>query len=114
MAQIFVAVLGASSFSFARAAWTQALADWIDAHVRAFEAIGGVPQLLVPDNTKTAVIKACLYDPLVNRTYSEMATHYETAILPARLRIPTQSCQAGIASDRSGLTQGWLGRALCR
>ncbi|MBM3564349.1 MAG: IS21 family transposase [Alphaproteobacteria bacterium] len=88
MAQIFVAVLGASSFTFARATWTQALPDWIDAHVHALEAIGGVPQLLVPDNTKTAVIKACLYDPLVNRTYAEMAAHYETAILPARPRKP--------------------------
>jgi transposase len=88
MAQIFVAVLGASSFTFARAGWTQALPDWIDAHVQAFEAIGGVPHLLVPDNTKTAVIKACLYDPQVNRTYAEMATHYGTAILPARPRRP--------------------------
>jgi len=88
MAQIFVAVLGASSFTFAWASWTQALPDWIDAHVRALEAIGGVPQLLVPDNTKTAVIKACLYDPQVNRTYAEMAAHYETAILPARPRRP--------------------------
>src|SRR6202049_404239 len=88
MAQIFVAVLGASSFTFAHASWTQALPDWIDAHVRALEAIGGVPQLLVPDNTKTAVIKACLYDPQVNRTYAEMAAHYDTAILPARPRRP--------------------------
>ena len=87
-AQIFVAVLGASSFTFAHASWTQALPDWIDAHVRAFEAIGGVPHLLVPDNTKTAVIKACLYDPQVNRTYAEMAAHYDTAILPARPRRP--------------------------
>ena len=87
-AQIFVAVLGASSFTFAQASWTQALPDWIDAHVHALEAIGGVPHLLVPDNTKTAVIKACLYDPEVNRTYAEMATHYDTAILPARPRRP--------------------------
>jgi transposase len=83
-AQVFVAVLGASSFTFAWASWTQALPDWIDAHVRAFSAIGGAPELLVPDNTKTAVIKACFYDPDVNRTYTEMATHYSTAILPAR------------------------------
>jgi len=87
-AQIFVAVLGASSFTFAHASWTQTLPDWIDAHVHAFEAIGGVPHLLVPDNTKTAVIKACLYDPQVNRTYAEMASHYDTAILPARPRRP--------------------------
>src|SRR6267154_414583 len=59
-AQIFVAVLGASSFTFAHASWTQALPDWIGAHIRALEVIGGVPHLLVPDNTKTAVIKACL------------------------------------------------------
>ena len=87
-AQIFVAVLGASSFTFARATWTQTLPDWIDAHVHAFSAIGGAPQLLVPDNTKTAVIKACLYEPQLNRTYVEMATHYGVAILPARPRRP--------------------------
>jgi transposase len=87
-AQIFVAVLGASSFTFAHASWTQALPDWIDAHVRALETIGGVPALLVPDNTKTAVIKACLYDPQVNRTYADMAAHYGTAVLPARPKKP--------------------------
>ena len=88
MAQIFVAVLGASSFTFAKATWTQALPDWIDAHVRAFEAIGGVPELVVPDNAKTAIVKASFYDPEVNRTYAEMAAHYGTAILPARPRKP--------------------------
>src|ERR1700680_775067 len=87
-AQIFVAVLGASNFTYAEASWTQALADWIGAHTRAFEAIGGVPNLLVPDNTKVAVIKACLYEPQVNRTYAEMAAHYGTAVLPARPRRP--------------------------
>ena len=78
-AQIFVAVMGASNFTYAEATWTQALADWIGAHTRAFEAIGGVPRLLVPDNAKIAVIKACLYEPQVNRTYAEMAAHYGTA-----------------------------------
>jgi transposase len=87
-AQIFVAVLGASSFTFARASWTQTLPDFIDCHVRAFEAIGGVVHLLVPDNTKTAVIKACLYEPVVNRSYTDMAHHYGTAVLPARPRRP--------------------------
>jgi len=60
-AQIFVAVLGASSFTYAEASWTQGLGDWIGAHTRAFAAIGGAPQLIVPDNAKVAVIKACLY-----------------------------------------------------
>jgi transposase len=62
-AQIFVAVLGASSFIHAEATWTQTLTDWIGTHTRALAAIGGVPKLLVPDNTKVAVIKACFYDP---------------------------------------------------
>jgi transposase len=83
-AQIFVAVLGASNFTYAEATWTQGLADWIGAHTHAFAAIDGVPRLVMPDNTKVAVIKACLYDPQINRTYAEMAAHYDTAILPAR------------------------------
>ncbi len=87
-AQIFVAVMGASSFTYAEATWTQGLADWISAHTRAFQAISGVPHLIVPDNTKVAVIKACLYDPQINRTYADMALHYDTAILPARPRRP--------------------------
>ena len=88
MAQIFGVVLWASSFTFAKATWTQALPDWIDAHVRAFEAIGGVPELIVPDNAKTAIVKASFCDPQLNRTYAEMAAHYGTAILPARPRKP--------------------------
>jgi transposase len=71
--------MGASNFTYAEASWTQALADWIGAHTRAFAALGGVPKLLVPDNTKVAVIKACLYEPQVNRTYAEMAAHYGAA-----------------------------------
>ena len=97
-AWIFVAVLGASNFTYAEATWTQGLADWIGAHTRALEAIGGVPRLIVPDNTKTAVIKACLYEPSVNRTYTEMAAHYDTAILPARPRKPRDKAkvEAGV------------------
>jgi transposase len=60
---------------------------------RAFEAIGGVPALLVPDNTKVAVIKACLYDPQINRSYADMAAHYDTAILPARPRRPRDKAE---------------------
>ncbi len=96
-AQIFVAVLGASNFTYAEASWTQALGDWIGAHTRAFAALGGVPNLLVPDNTKVAVIKACLYEPQVNRTYAEMAAHYDTAILPARPRRPRDKAKVEAA-----------------
>ncbi|HZB91982.1 MAG TPA: IS21 family transposase [Stellaceae bacterium] len=96
-AWIFVAVLGASNFTYAEATWTQRLADWIGAHTRALEAIGGVPRLIVPDNTKTAVIKACLYDPQVNRTYAEMAAHYDTAVLPTRPRKPRDKAKVEAA-----------------
>jgi transposase len=96
-AQIFVAVMGASNFTYAEASWTQALGDWIGAHTRAFAAIGGVPQLLVPDNTKVAIIKACRYEPQVNRTYAEMAVHYDTAILPARPRRPRDKAKVEAA-----------------
>ena len=65
--------MGASSFSYVEATWTQTLGDWIGAHTRALAAIGSVPRLIVPDNAKVAVIKACLYEPQVNRTYAEMA-----------------------------------------
>ena len=83
-AQVFVAVTGASNYLFAEATWTQGLADWITAHTHAFEYIGGVPNLVVPDNSKVAVIKACLYEPQMHRTYADMASHYRVAILPER------------------------------
>jgi transposase len=104
-AQIFVAVLGASSFSYAQATWTQGLADWLAAHSGAIEAIGGCPKLLVPDNAKVAVIKACLYDPQVNRSYGEMAAHYDMAILPARPRKPRDKAkvEAGVL-----IVERWL------
>jgi transposase len=96
-AQIFVAVLGASNFTYVEATWTQGLSDWIGAHTRAFAAIGGVPRLLVPDNAKVAVIKACLYEPQVNRTYAEMAAHYSTAVLPTRPHRPRDKAKVEVA-----------------
>ena len=83
-AQIFVAVLGASSYSYAEATWTQGLPDFIASHQRAFQFFGGVPALLVPDNLRSAVRTPCRYAPEPNETYLEMARHYGTAILPAR------------------------------
>ena len=62
-AQVFVAVLGASSYTYVEATWSQSLPDWIGAHVRAFTFFGGLPQIVVPDNLKSAVTKACRYDP---------------------------------------------------
>jgi transposase len=83
-AQLFVAALGASSLTYAEATWTQGLSDWIGSHTRAFAFIGGVPAMVVSDNLRSGVTKACFYEPAVNRTYAEMAAHYNTAIVPAR------------------------------
>lgn len=87
-AQIFVAVLGASSYTYVEATWTQSLPDWIGAHVRAFQFLGGVPEILVPDNLRSGVTQAHRYEPDLNPTYHEMATHYGVAVIPARARKP--------------------------
>ena len=83
-AHVFVAVMGGSSLSFACASWTETLPDWIDAHVQAFGYFGGAARLLVPDNPRVAVIKACFYDPQINRTYADMAAHYTVGPLIRR------------------------------
>jgi transposase len=84
MAQIFVAVLGASNYSYVDASWSQDLHSWINSHVRALEFMKGVPQCLVPDNLKSGVTKADAFDPFVNKTYQSLARHYQCAIRPAR------------------------------
>lgn len=83
-AYLFVAVLPASSYPFVYAYRDTKMANWIDGHVRAYEYFGGVPRITIPDNTKTAVIKPDRVEPLLNKSYQEMARHYRTTIIPAR------------------------------
>jgi transposase len=83
-AQLFVAVCGASSYTYAEATWTQGLSDWIGSHTRTFAFTGGVTATVVCDNLRSGITKACFYEPAVNRSYAEMAAHYDTAIVPAR------------------------------
>ena len=85
---IFVAVLGASSYTYAEATWKQDLPSWIGSHIRALEFFQGAPALLVPDNLKNAVSRPCRYEPDLNPTYQEMAAHYRMAVIPARVRKP--------------------------
>jgi transposase len=87
-AQLFVAVLGASNYTYAEATWTQGLPDWIGSHVRLFSFLGGVPAVVVPDNLKSGVSRVCWYEPDVNPTYQEMAAHYGVAVIPARVARP--------------------------
>jgi transposase len=83
-ASLFVAVLGASNYTFAEATQSQELACWIGSHVHALEFLGGVPEAVIPDNVKTGVKHPCRYEPDLNPTYREMAEHYGLAVLPAR------------------------------
>jgi transposase len=87
-AYIFVATWGASNYTYAEAHPSQTLTSWVGGHIRALEYFGGVPELLVPDNTKTGVTSACYYEPDLNPTYLELARHYGTAVLPTRVNHP--------------------------
>jgi transposase len=97
-AQIFVAVLGASNYTYAEATWTQGLPDWIGSHQRCFRYLDGVPEIVVPDNLRSGVTKAHRYEPDANPTYQDMATHYGVAVLPARVRRPRDKAkvEAGV------------------
>lgn len=97
-AQIFVAVLGYSNYSYVEASLTQRIDDWLGAQVRALTFFGGAPRAIVPDNLKSAVNKAHRYDPDVSRSYQEFAEHYDLAVLPARVRKPRDKAkvEAGV------------------
>ena len=85
---LFVGVWGASNYTYAEASLTEALPNWVQSHVRAFEYFGCCPRVLTPDCLKSGVLKACLYEPEINRTYAELATYYGGVVLPARPRHP--------------------------
>lgn len=102
---MFVAVLGASNFTFAEATRTQRSRDWIESHVRALEFFGGVPQLIVPDQLRSAVSRPCWYEPGVQRTYEELAEHYGTTVLPAR---PGKSRDKAKVDVVVQITQRWI------
>jgi transposase len=108
-ASIFVAVLGASNYTFAEATWKQDLACWIGSHIRALEFLGAAPALFIPDNLKTGVQHPCRYEPDLNPTYQEMAAHYGMAVIPARVRKPRDKAkvEAGVL-----LVERWILAAL--
>ena len=104
-AQIFVAVLGASSYTFACASWSQQQADWLNAHVQAFEFFGGVPEVVVPDNLKSAVSKTHRYEPDINPAYQQLAAHYKVAVVPARPYKPKDKSKAEIGVQ---IVERWI------
>jgi len=96
--EIFVAILGCSGLLYAEATRGQDLASWVSAHICAWESFGGVSEVTVPDNLRSAVTKACYYEPELNPTYAELATHYSTVILPTRTYRPRDKAavEAGV------------------
>ncbi len=108
-AQIFVGVLGASSYTYVEAVWTQGLSDWIGAHVRMLEFFGGVPAQLVCDNLRAGIARACFHEPKVNRTYADLAAHYDTAVIPARPYKPRDKAKAEVGVQ---LAQRWIAARL--
>lgn len=103
--EFFVAVLGASNYTYAEATLTQQSHDFIASHVRAFEFLGGIPDAVVPDQLKSGVTKACRYEPMPQRTYAEMARHYGTAILPARPYKPKDKAKVEVGVQ---VAQRWI------
>jgi len=96
-AHLFVAALGASSYTYAEARWTETLPDWIGAHVNALDFLGGVPKATVPDNLKAGITKPSRYEPGINRTYQDLADHYGFVVLPARIRKPRDKAKVEAA-----------------
>ncbi len=87
-AYLFVATLGASNYTYAEAVLSQSLPSWISSHIHTFEFMGAVPMITTPDNTKTGVTSPCRYEPDLNPTYQDMALHYGTTVIPARVKKP--------------------------
>lgn len=95
--EIFLSVLGGSSYTFAYAVPDQTSQSWIHAHIKAFEFFGGTTKILIPDNLKSGVKKACRYEPDLNPLYRDFAQHYGVAIVPARVRKPKDKSKVEVA-----------------
>lgn len=104
-AQIFVAVWGASNYTYVEATWSQKLCDWTGSHVRAFQFFGGCPEILVPDNLRSGVTKAWFYDPEINPTYQRLASHYGVAVIPTRAARPKDKAKVEVGVQ---VVQRWI------
>ncbi|MHC4894586.1 MAG: IS21 family transposase [Planctomycetota bacterium] len=103
--EVFVAVLGASNYTYVEATWTQQLPDWTASHVRAVQFFGGVTEVWVPDQLRSAVSKPHLYDPDVNSTYADLARHFDVVVIPARPRKPKDKAKVETGVQ---LAQRWI------
>ncbi len=103
--ELYVAVLGASSYTYVEATRSQSLANFVGATVRALDFLDAVPAVLTPDNLKSAVTKACRYEPEINATFAEMGKHYGCVIIPARPRKPRDKAVVEVGVQ---IAQRWI------
>jgi transposase len=103
--ELFVAVLGASSYTFGEATWSQELPSWIASHERMLEFFGGSTEIWVPDNLKSGITTPCRYEPGINRTYEEFARHYGAVVIPTRVRKPRDKAKVEVGVQ---LAERWL------
>lgn len=108
-ANIFVAVLGASNYTYADATLKADLESWMGSHVRALDYLGGYPEIIVPDNLKAGVKSPSRYEPDLNPTYQEMAAHYGVAVIPARVRKPRDKAEVEVGVQ---IVERWILAAL--
>uniref|UniRef100_UPI003BEF16F2 IS21 family transposase n=1 Tax=Burkholderia arboris TaxID=488730 RepID=UPI003BEF16F2 len=104
-AHIFVAVLGASNYTYACATRSEATPDWIGGMIGAMEFYGGVPRLLVPDNPKALISNADRYEPTLGLTTQDFVNHYDTAMLPARPRKPKDKAKVEVGVQ---IVERWI------
>ena len=104
-AEVFVAVLGASNKTYAEATWSQKLPHWLGSHVRMFDYFGGCTAMVVPDNLKSGVSRACRYDPDLNPSYQQWAEHYQVAVVPARPYKPKDKAKAEVGVQ---IVERWI------
>ena len=109
-AEVFIGVLGASNYSYVEAHWTQELPNWINAHVQMFNFLGGVPEIVVPDNLKSGVKHPCRYEPDLNPTYQDLAQHYGVAVIPTRVRKPKDKAKVEVGVQ---VVERWILARLC-
>lgn len=105
LAHLFVCTLGASSFTFAELFADESTESWCNGHARAFQYFDGCPKIIVPDNPKPVVTKACPYEPDINPSFAQMAAHFDVAVTPARVRKPKDKAKVEAAV---GLATRWI------
>ena len=103
-AQVFVGVLCASNYTYAEASWGQTLQEWLTSHMRMVNFFGGCSEIIVSDNLKSTVYKACRYDPDVNPSYQQWAEHYGV-VVPARPRRPKDKAKAEVSVQ---IVERWI------